>query len=272
MIWQEILNLPDKQGQKYFDHHVASQQLTTNYFFGNAVFYFHPQQQMAEYPLDSVRRYRFKGRQYYCLSMRAQPNEKQNLNALLHEVDRLVRLRFNLGRPLKARWLPAIILNAIDQGIRTYQRQLKEAQRRKVHIDLGGINQIRQDAAVTQESLLTDEERQAIKEDQEESVAAQKTTLAPAPSQPQPTAPATELAPTSLNADQAFLVRALLKGKPWKDYLKKHHLMVSIVADQINEALFDEIGDDVIEFNQDDQPAIIEDYRADLEKMFSDKE
>lgn len=272
VIWQEILNLPDKQGQKYFDHHVASQQLTTNYFFGNAVFYFHPQQQMAEYPLDSVRRYRFKGRQYYCLSMRAQPNEKQNLNAFLHEVDRLVRLRFNLGRPLKARWLPAVILNAIDQGIRTYQRQLKEAQRPKVHIDLGGIDQIRQDAAVTQESLLTDEERQAIKEDQEESVAAQKTTLAPAPSQPQPTAPATELAPTSLNADQAFLVRALLKGKPWKDYLKKHHLMVSIVADQINEALFDEIGDDVIEFNQDDQPAIIEDYRADLEKMFSDKE
>ncbi|WP_152666506.1 tellurite resistance TerB C-terminal domain-containing protein [Limosilactobacillus panis] len=54
--------------------------------------------------------------------------------------------------------------------------------------------------------------------------------------------------------------------------MKKHHLMVSIVADQINEALFDEIGDDVIEFNQDDQPAIIEDYRADLEKMFSDKE
>ena len=76
----------------------------------------------------------------------------------------------------------------------------------------------------------------------------------------------------NLDADQAFLLRALLKGKPWKDYLKKHHLTVSIVADQINEALFDEIGDDVIEFNQDDQPAIIEDYRADLEKMFSDKE
>lgn len=76
----------------------------------------------------------------------------------------------------------------------------------------------------------------------------------------------------NLDADQAFLLRALLMGEPWKDYLKKHHLMVSIVADQINEALFDEIGDDVIEFNQDDQPAIIEDYRTDLEKMFSDKE
>lgn len=277
VVWQGVLNLPDKQGQKYFDHHVASQELTTNYFFGNAVFYFHPQQQMAEYPLDSVRRYRFKGRQYYCLSMRAQPNEKQNLNAFLHEVDRLVRLQFKLGRPLKARWLPAVILNAIDQGIREYQRQLKAAHRPKVHIDLGGIDQIRQDAAATQESLLTDKERQAIKEDQEEAVAAQETTPAPATPQPQPTtptksAPATEPVPPRLNADQAFLVRALLKGKPWKDYLKKHHLMASIVADQINEAFFDEIGDDVIEFDQDDQPAIIEDYRTDLEEMFSDKE
>ena len=48
--------------------------------------------------------------------------------------------------------------------------------------------------------------------------------------------------------------------------------MVSILADQINADLFDMIGDDVIEFDKDDRPGIIADYRPDLEDMFSDKE
>lgn len=168
LVWQAILSLPDDQGKKYFDHHVASQQMSTSYFFANAVFYFRPHQGMKEYPIDSVQRYRFKGRQYYCFSLKPQPNERQNLNAFLHEVDRLVRRNFNLGHPLKARWLPEAIVKAIDQGIHDYQRQLQVAHQPKIKIDLGDIEQIRQDAAQTQESLITDEERQALKEEQEE--------------------------------------------------------------------------------------------------------
>ena len=44
--------------------------------------------------------------------------------------------------------------------------------------------------------------------------------------------------------------------------------MISILADSINEKLFDEIGDNVIEFDEDNQPQIIEDYKEDLEDMF----
>ena len=310
-IWQAVLDLPDQTGTKYFNHHVASQQMMTNYLFGNAVFYFRPQHQMAEYPVDSVRQYRFKGRQYYCLAFKALPNERQNLNAFLHEVDRLVRQRFNLGHPLKPRWVPEDVLAAIDQGIREYQHQLKEARRPKVHIDLGDIDQIRQDAAVTQASLLTDEERQAIAEDQatneevssssaEATVKAAQASAQPvtrkllsdtpdqsavpaksgqaesaAGDQPQPavdTATADSAAVPDLNADERYLLTALLTGQPWADYLKKRHLMVSILADQINADLFDVIGDDVIEFDKDDRPGVIADYRPDLEDMFSDKE
>ena len=50
--------------------------------------------------------------------------------------------------------------------------------------------------------------------------------------------------------------------------MQKHHLMVSILADNINEKLFDEIGDSVIEFNEQDQPQIIEDYQEDLKELF----
>lgn len=270
-VWQTVLQLPNGQGQQYFDHYVARQQLTSNFFFGNAVFYFHPRQQMAEYPVDSVRRYQFKGRQYYCQAFSAQPGITTNLNAFLHEFDRLIRQHFHLGHPLKARWLPQAVLTAVDQGIRDYQRQLQEARRLQVQVDLGDVEQIRQAAAETQARLLTAEERQAIKEEQ--ATAPKQATTPPAPG-PQPTEPATQEGTSSqtdrhgLTTDQLFLLRALLQGTPWKDYLKKHHLMVSIVADQVNATLFDEVGDDVIEFDANDQPQIIADYRPDLEKMF----
>lgn len=262
VVWQTILTLPNDQGQKYFDQHIASQKMSTNYFFANAVFYFRPQQEMAEYSVDSVRRYRFKGRQYYCFSLLAQPNERQNLNAFLHEVDRLVRHNFNLGHPLKPRWLPAAIVDAINQGIHDYQRQLQEAHQPKINIDLGDIEQIRQDAAATQESLITDEERQAVREEEQ----------AATPPAPTPPSQSQETDSAALDADQNYFMHALLTGTPWKDYLKQHHLMASIMADQINEALFDEIGDDVIEFDENDQPVIIEDYRPDLEEIFLNKE
>ena len=43
--------------------------------------------------------------------------------------------------------------------------------------------------------------------------------------------------------------------------------MTAVVVDNINERLFDEIGDNVIEFIND-VPTIIEDYQEDIEDMF----
>lgn len=48
--------------------------------------------------------------------------------------------------------------------------------------------------------------------------------------------------------------------------------MASILADSINEKLFDEIGDSVIEFNEQDQPEIVEDYQEDLDEIFLKKD
>lgn len=43
--------------------------------------------------------------------------------------------------------------------------------------------------------------------------------------------------------------------------------MTAVVVDNINERLFDEIRDNVIEF-LNDVPTIIEDYQEDIEDMF----
>ena len=58
----------------------------------------------------------------------------------------------------------------------------------------------------------------------------------------------------------------LLDGEPVSGLIREKHLLPSIVADTINEALSDEIGDIVVECN-DGALALIEDYREDILKI-----
>ena len=63
---------------------------------------------------------------------------------------------------------------------------------------------------------------------------------------------------------------ALIHGRPIDTYIKADHLMPSIVADTINEAFFDEIGDNILECDGD-AVTVVEDYREDILKMFGGK-
>lgn len=55
----------------------------------------------------------------------------------------------------------------------------------------------------------------------------------------------------------------LVKGEDYQTLLKQNHLFLSVLVDGINDKLFDEIGDTVIDSNGD-SAEIIEDYRPDL--------
>ena len=70
-----------------------------------------------------------------------------------------------------------------------------------------------------------------------------------------------------LSSEEMATIILLLKGKDLNKYLKEHHLMAAVIIDNINEKLFDEFGDNVIEFIND-IPTVIEDYQEDLEDMF----
>ena len=54
-------------------------------------------------------------------------------------------------------------------------------------------------------------------------------------------------------------------------YLRENYLMPSVVADSINEAFFDEIGDNVLECDGD-TIAIVEDYREEILQMLGGKD
>lgn len=269
IVWQHVL----EQQSQVFTEFVATQTLSTKYFFAGAVFAFHGQPKLTEYPIDSERRYHCTERKYSCQVWYPRKDQSKLLNAFFHELDRLVRQEFHLGHPLKARQMDEQILQAMLAGIRDYQHQREESKRPKINLNMSDLEQIRADASTTRDSLLTDEEKQddgAI-----EPIATSHPAIEQSMEEPAALTESNDEKPVSegmpkLTKDEYFLLHALLNGQAYQDYLKKHHLMASILVDAINDKLFDYIGDAVIEFNDQDEPVIIEDYQPDLAELFKE--
>ena len=66
-----------------------------------------------------------------------------------------------------------------------------------------------------------------------------------------------------LSPEQAAFLRLLLEGKDWRSYVAGHHLMLSLLVDEVNEAFYDEIGDTVLEFDGA-EPVPVKEYEEDL--------
>lgn len=286
-VWRNLMN----NEPAYFHQLVATKTATSRYFFAGAVFYYHHTPHNQEYVIDSERTYLEEGRKYECHQWLPIKEQSRRLNAFFHEVDRLTRQHLHLGHPLKPRLSDQKLLGVIHAGIADYQRAKEEAARPHIEINMADLGKIRADASVTRESLLTDEEKddQAPPASSSAEVASSAATpgqLSPADKDEdhlqdsdQPAGDQTEdgteddgeEAP-QLSSDEYFLLVALLQGKPYSDYVKKHHLMVSILVDSINEKLMDLFGDTVIDYDDKGQPAIIDDYRDDCAELYLPKE
>lgn len=167
---------------------------------------------------------------------------KAGLQALLHEADRQLRMHYHTGRNLRAKadevWAAPYIEEVLAAEIKAEQ----EALRPKINIDLSGLEKIRRDAMVTRDSLLTEEETE--------------------PEMIESPAPESVESAVALDETHRQIVMALLGNEAVDKIIQDHHLMPSVVADTINEAFFDEIGDMVVEC--DDALSLIEDYREDV--------
>ncbi|WP_265484007.1 MULTISPECIES: TerB N-terminal domain-containing protein [unclassified Lactobacillus] len=260
--WKEALTtVPD-----FFDNTVAMK-VTEDYFpFTGAIFY-NQNKKSIKLEIDKLLKFKLNeisGSKTFYLP---QARRKILLNKVLHEVDRISRDVFQVGRKLKANDLSDVVVDAIRAGIKKYQLAKIEASKPKIEIDFSDLDQIRRDASQTRESLLTEEEKQDSElgdnlNSFDESTFNQEVLSANDGNQ--------EVVQESygLNEDEVFFLKALLNHRPFEDYLNKKHLMVSILADSINEKIIDEIGDSVIEFDENDTPKIVEDYREDLMEMF----
>ena len=238
---------------------------------GNAVYWERRQIPPKEYRLTPCRHYKYQDEIWTEFSYQSINFDKKYLNQLLHESDRRLRIYLKTGHPLKEKADEYWTVPYIDAVIESDRKAIIEASRPKVHIDFSELDQIRLDAINTRDSLLTEDEiehedpQPTIPDNPQEMMSGdhQEMKLHAAP-----TEPVIEDSSSTIALDEvhARILKMLLDDEPCHEFITSQHLMISIVADTINEALFDEIGDNVIECDGN-HLTLVEDYRDDVLRL-----
>ena len=267
--------------------------------FASAVFFAPERHEDCEYRLDPIHIYRCQNGFWECMRIHGSRQKSSKLGEMMRACDQRLRLALDPTHPLKEEKVPKYLAKIIDDEIVAWLSWDAAHQPIKIDIDLSQLGHIRSAAAQTREALLIDEEREddvpaeaeatfieqpntesapgmtaepgemTIRQDEpdeptvsteEFGVVAPLLVSMPAPVTPASAEAANKLAP----AADAFL-RALLERNTAQATLAVAQSGKSedMLVDSINEALFDLVGDTVIEFGSAG-PQIIEDYEADV--------
>lgn len=267
--------------------------------FASAVFFAPERHEDCEYRLDPIHIYRCQNGFWECMRIHGSRQKSSKLGEMMRACDQRLRLALDPTHPLKEEKVPKYLAKIIDDEIVAWLSWDATHQPVKIDIDLSQLGHIRSAAAQTREALLIDEEREddvpmeveatlieqpntesapgmtagpgemATRQDEpdeptvsteEFGVVAPLLASVPAPVTPASAEAANKLAP----AADAFL-RALLEQNTAQATLavERSGQSEDMLVDGINEALFDLVGDTVIEFGAAG-PHIIEDYKADV--------
>ena len=267
--------------------------------FASAVFFAPERHEDCEYRLDPIHIYRCQNGFWECMRIHGSRQKSSKLGEMMRACDQRLRLALDPAHPLKEEKVPKYLAKIIDDEIVAWLSWDAAHQPVKIDIDLSQLGHIRSAAAQTREALLIDEEREdgasaeaetvgsgqpeaePVADAIVEAVAApirQDEAAEPTISTEQfgvvapllaPTPAFTAVAPADATnklapAADAFL-RALLEQNAAQATSAVVHSGQSedMLVDTINEALFDLVGDTVIEFSATG-PKIIEDYEADV--------
>lgn len=267
--------------------------------FASAVFFAPERHEDCEYRLDPIHIYRCQNGFWECMRIHGSRQKSSKLGEMMRACDQRLRLALDPAHPLKEEKVPKYLAKIIDDEIVAWLSWDAAHQPVKIDIDLTQLGHIRSAAAQTREALLIDEEREdgasaeaeaadsgqpeaepvtdaivepvvaPIRQDltDEPTISTEQfgvvaPLLAPTPAfaAAAPADATNKLAP----AEDTFL-RALLEHNAAQatSAVERSGQSEDMLVDTINEALFDLVGDTVIEFGTAG-PRIIEDYEADV--------
>lgn len=267
--------------------------------FASAVFFAPERHEDCEYRLDPIHIYRCQNGFWECMRIHGSRQKSSKLGEIMRACDQRLRLALDPSHPLKEEKVPKYLAKIIDDEIVAWLSRNATHQPVKIDIDLSQLGHIRSAAAQTREALLIDEEREddttadveeadsgqpeaepvanmivepvAAPMEQDEADEPTISTeqfgvvaplLAPAPAPA--TAMSADTASALVPAAEGYL-RALLEQNAAQaaSAVARSDQSEDMLVDSINEALFDLVGDTVIEFGATG-PQIIEDYEADV--------
>ena len=267
--------------------------------FASAVFFAPERHEDCEYRLDPIHIYRCQNGFWECMRIHGSRQKSSKLGEMMRACDQRLRLALDPSHPLKEEKVPKYLAKIIDDEIVAWLSWDAAHQPVKIDIDLSQLGHIRSAAAQTREALLIDEEREDGTPTEAESTFFEQPVVEPASdviAQPVATAmPQDEADEPTVSTEQFGIVAPLLAPEPAPStttpidaataldpaadaYLRalleqdtaqaasavaQSGQSEDMLVDNINEALFDLVGDTVIEFGTAG-PQIIEDYEADV--------
>lgn len=164
----------------------------------------------------------------------------RKLDKLLKTIDAQMRDIYHYGHAIKSEAQPKWIMNLIREKAQNSYAALHPAPS-PVPIDFSSLSRIREDAAHVQERLIVDEELDEP----------------PVASIPEP------VQESLLNESETRFLQDLLYEREY-GWIKEKGLMLSVLVDSINEKLYEEFEDSVL----DESPQVIADYLDKLKEMF----
>ena len=255
--WRTAVSGFSREGKNLFVLCFGKRSVRQWYPLSNAVYWQQKKQQDRDYQLNENRIYSCRNGVWRVRAYEKLTFDRERFYGFLHETDCRLRRYLKTGRYLREREEDAWADPFIDSVIEADRRAAEETARPKITIDLSGLDQIREDALTTQNSLMTEEELSETAE--AAAVPAEESAL-----------PANEHSKLPYNPFHIRLICALLRDESVTDILRAGHLLPSVIADEISEALFDEFGDSVI-VCEDDTLMLVEDYREELACLFKEE-
>lgn len=267
--------------------------------FASAVFFAPERHEDCEYRLDPIHIYRCQNGFWECMRIHDSRQKSSKLGEMMRACDQRLRLALDPAHPLKEEKVPKYLAKIIDDEIVAWLSWDAAHQPVKIDIDLSQLGHIRSAAAQTREALLIDEEREdGTLADAEVTVAERREAKPVAGTIAEPVATTMqqdEASEPTISTEQFGVVAPLLAPTPafaaatpadatnelapaadaYLRALLEHNAVQAesavvqseqsedMLVDTINEALFDLVGDTVIEFSAAG-PQIIEDYEADV--------
>jgi len=310
-LWREASGKFDRHGKDLFTVCFGSRGRFSWYPLANAVYWNENMPVDLDYELNLCRSYHCRNGVWHEERYENLLFDRECLKELFHAGDRLFRRYLKTGSYLREKDTEAWAVPYVQAVIEADRLDQIEAARPKIEIDLAGLEKIREDSLVTRDSLLTQEELDeesvwpdgdvkqpdaALKEpeetagrtDSEEDLHGEMTRQSAGKINVKEADPAavealadrvperegsaeTDVLPEGLDALHGRILAALLRGEDTAQLIREAYLMPSLVADGINEALFDEIGDNVLTWDGNDL-TVVEDYREDVAQLLGMKE
>ncbi len=251
-----LMYYAEQKNQSFSAYLLGEQKREQHIMFEGAVFCYRTPQVDGSYRLSPLCVYQcFKG-QWVKETFCSAPHPDR-VGALLRTFDSMLREKLNFKGKLKPGELPEGDADVIRKAIDAWFAEQERKNAPVITLNEAELAEIRKAAEHTTDML-------TLPEDEIPEIAAPVTEPEPDPDDDEPDD--SEIPDLPLSAPAMALLICLATGESYQPLVDAGQ-MLSVLADEINENLYDSFGDTIIEMQDNETPVLIEDYLDDVKGM-----